>query len=138
MSVMNEPEFDLEELEEITEEPGFDEPDLEECTVAPEVEPSAEGPKTAQFVEDDIDDEDGKEESTEVVEKKHQKFIRMSEGRINKVVDDLRKIATLANGSYEYSDEEIAKMFAYLDKAMERTKTAFEKKKFMDEFSWEN
>ena len=56
------------------------------------------------------------------------KFIRLAEKRINKVAKQLHLIGNLSNKTnYAYNDEEVEKMFAYIDScaksARERFKT---------------
>lgn len=70
-------------------------------------------------------------------ETQEEKFKRISNGRIKNVVDDLRKIASLSNKArYSYTDDEIEKMFSYLQRALDKTKDSFKQEDFMEEFKW--
>lgn len=70
-------------------------------------------------------------------ETQEEKFKRISHGRIKNVVDDLRKIASLSNKArYSYTDDEIEKMFTYLQRALDKTKDSFKQEDFMEEFKW--
>ena len=60
---------------------------------------------------------------------KQQNFKRIAENRINKIVDLISKLHNLSNSSfYEYTDEQIDKMFDTLQKELDRQKEEFKKK----------
>ena len=60
---------------------------------------------------------------------KQQNFKRIAENRINKIVDLISKLHNLSNSSfYEYTDEQIDKMFEILQKELDRQKEEFKKK----------
>ena len=69
-------------------------------------------------------------------ESKHDKFIRIAEARTNKAGEMIRLIGNCANvGSYEYTEEEVKKIFAYLEKELKNARnrfagTVFEEGKF--------
>lgn len=59
-------------------------------------------------------------------ESKHDKFVRIVEARTNKAGEMLRLIGNCANtGSYEYSEEEVRKIFAYLEKELKNARNKF-------------
>ena len=60
---------------------------------------------------------------------KQQNFKRIAENRINKIIDLISKLHNLSNSSfYEYTDEQIDKMFDILQKELDRQKEEFKKK----------
>ncbi len=62
-----------------------------------------------------------------VVEAKSDKFKRLAEARVNKAIACLRSIGKLSNrGHYEYSEEEIRKIFQSLKKELEDARSEFE------------
>ena len=59
-------------------------------------------------------------------ESKHDKFIRIAEARTNKAGEMIRLIGNCANvGSYEYTEEEVKKIFAYLEKELKNARNRF-------------
>lgn len=59
-------------------------------------------------------------------ESKHDKFVRIVEARTNKAGEMLRLIGNCANtSSYEYSEEEVKKIFAYLEKELKNARNKF-------------
>lgn len=66
-----------------------------------------------------------------------EKFKRLSKTRIKYVVEDLRKISNLANkNNYFYTEDEVNKIFEYLERALSKTKQSFTQEDFMEEFKW--
>ena len=60
---------------------------------------------------------------------KQQNFKRIAENRINKIVDLISKLHNLSNSSfYEYTDEQIDKMFDIIQKELDRQKQQFKNK----------
>ena len=54
------------------------------------------------------------------------KFIRLAEKRINKVAKQLQLIGNLSNKTnYAYADDEVEKMFAYIDSCVESARERF-------------
>ena len=54
------------------------------------------------------------------------KFIRLAEKRINKVAKQLQLIGNLSNKTnYAYSDEEVEKMFVYIDSCVQSARERF-------------
>lgn len=61
-----------------------------------------------------------------IKESKHDKFIRIAEARTNKAGEMIRLIGNCANtGSYEYTEEEVKKIFAYLEKELKNARSRF-------------
>lgn len=57
------------------------------------------------------------------MENKKENFKRISENRVNKILTLLVQLTNLSNSSfYEYSDEEIEKMFSLIFKEAEKSK----------------
>ena len=54
------------------------------------------------------------------------KFIRLAEKRINKVAKQLHLIGNLSNKTnYAYNDEEVEKIFAYMDSCVQSARERF-------------
>lgn len=65
---------------------------------------------------------------------KHQKFLAASAESVRKAIVAIDKIGKYSNRrQYEYSEEEVEKMFAAIQESIDRTKEMFREKK---EFSW--
>jgi hypothetical protein len=61
------------------------------------------------------------------VEAKSDRFTRLAEARVNKAIACLRSIGKLSNrGHYEYSEEEIRKIFQSLRKELDDARSEFE------------
>lgn len=61
---------------------------------------------------------------------KQQNFKRIAENRINKIVDLISKLHNLSNSSfYEFTDEQIDKMFDIIQKELDKQKEEFKKKR---------
>lgn len=61
-----------------------------------------------------------------IKESKHNKFIRIAEARTNKAGEMIRLIGNCANtGSYEYTEEEVKKIFAYLERELKNARSKF-------------
>ncbi len=68
------------------------------------------------------------EESEEIRpdESKAEKFSRLATGRINKVLQGIENIGKLSNrSSYEYTDEQVEKMFTALQTTLDEAKAKF-------------
>jgi hypothetical protein len=71
-----------------------------------------------------------------VSETKDAKFKRIASARTSRILEDLRLIGNCANTShYSYSESDVAKIFAAIEKELKRTKSLFNKPK--TEFSLE-
>lgn len=65
---------------------------------------------------------------------KHQAFIEQSEGLVKKAILAIENVGKVANSKkFDYSEEEVEKMFAAMEEALADTKHMFKKKK---EFHW--
>lgn len=59
---------------------------------------------------------------------KHENFKRLAEKRTNNILKYLRLLGNLSNThNYEYSKEEITKIFSVIDNEMKRIKNLFKK-----------
>lgn len=59
---------------------------------------------------------------------KQQNFKRIAENRTNKILDLLSKLHNLTNLSfYEYTDEQVSKMFELIQKELDKQKEEFKK-----------
>lgn len=57
---------------------------------------------------------------------KRAKFVELAESRVNRAIRDVRLIGNLSNRSaYEYTDEDIKKMFKAIQKEIESAKGRF-------------
>ncbi|MER9800354.1 hypothetical protein NKJ36_25050 [Mesorhizobium sp. M0142] len=57
---------------------------------------------------------------------KRRKFVELVENRVNRAIKDIRLIGNLANRSaYEYSEEDVRKIFRALQKELEAAKSRF-------------
>ena len=60
------------------------------------------------------------------METKRERFVRLAEKRTNKIIDMLRLLGNLSNkGNYEYSEEDIRKIFNTLEKELKSAKDKF-------------
>lgn len=60
-------------------------------------------------------------------ETKHDKFIRLAETRTNKIIDMIQLLGNCSNQSvYEYSDQEVNKIFFAIQKELETAKQRFQ------------
>jgi len=59
-------------------------------------------------------------------ESKRDRFIRIAEARTNKILEMLRLLGNCSSRSnYEYTDEDIKKIFGALEKELKNTKNKF-------------
>ncbi|WP_296740399.1 hypothetical protein [Mesorhizobium sp.] len=57
---------------------------------------------------------------------KRQKFVKLAEARVTRAMNDIRLIGNLSNrGAYEYTDEDVRKIFRVLQKELEGAKSRF-------------
>ena len=60
------------------------------------------------------------------METKRERFVRIAETRTNKIIDMMRLLGNCANKSnYEYSDEDITKIFSTLEKELKTAKMKY-------------
>ena len=65
---------------------------------------------------------------------KNQAFLEQSEGLVKKAILAIENVGKVANSKkFDYSEEEVEKMFAAMEEALADTKHMFKKKK---EFHW--
>lgn len=65
---------------------------------------------------------------------KHQAFLEQSEGLVKKAILAIENVGKVANSKkFDYSEDEVEKMFAAMEEALADTKHIFKKKK---EFHW--
>ncbi|MCI7085388.1 hypothetical protein MR988_04665 [bacterium] len=59
-------------------------------------------------------------------ENKRERFIRIAEARTNKILEMMRLLGNCSSKSnYEYTDEDIKKIFGALEKELKNTKNRF-------------
>ena len=60
------------------------------------------------------------------MESKHEKFVRLAEGRTNRIIDSVRSLAKLANKNhYEFSNDEVQRIFTALKMEIDEAKSAY-------------
>ena len=60
------------------------------------------------------------------MESKRERFVRIAEARTNKIIDMMRLLGNCSSkSSYEYTDEDIKKIFSVLEKELRATKGRF-------------
>lgn len=75
-------------------------------------------------------------ERMRVGETPHEKFVRIATRRTQSILEKLRLLENCANTSvYEYTEEEINKIFDAIDKALKKVKQSFSKPVKAEEFS---
>ncbi len=70
---------------------------------------------------------------------KKDKFKKLSENRVNQILDKIRVLSNLANKSnYEYDDKDVNKMFLAIERALKEAKNRFQSnnKKENYKFKW--
>lgn len=59
-------------------------------------------------------------------ESKRERFVRIAEARTNKILEMMRLLGNCSSkANYEYSDEDIKKIFGALEKEIKNTKNRF-------------
>lgn len=59
-------------------------------------------------------------------ETKRERFVRIAEARTNKILDMMKLLGNCASKSnYEYTDEDVKKIFAAIEKELKNTKNKF-------------
>jgi hypothetical protein len=57
---------------------------------------------------------------------RREKFINLAEKRVNRLINEIRLIGNLSNSAnYEYSDEDVSKIFRTLDSALKESRSKF-------------
>ena len=63
-------------------------------------------------------------------ETKKAKFKRIASARTSRILEDLRLLGNCSNSStYEYTQDEVNKIFTVIEKEVKRVKTSFDKAK---------
>ena len=76
-------------------------------------------------------------ETSQQKESKKDKFLRLSQGRINKIDDAISNLENLADKHlYDYNDDQVDKMFGYLEKRLKSAKDKFRNKNSSGGFEW--
>lgn len=79
-------------------------------------------------LEDEFEGEVDNEEESNPNETKNEKFIRLAEGRMTKLLSFIRKLDNLSNrNNYEYSDEQVEQMFSAIESELAEVKANFMK-----------
>lgn len=61
-----------------------------------------------------------------MAESKRDRFIRIAEARTNKILDMLKLLGNCASKSnYDYSEEDVKKIFAVIERELKSTKSKF-------------
>lgn len=69
--------------------------------------------------------------------KKQEDFLRISQSRVNKIIEAIESLGNLSNkNKYYYTDAQVDKMFSYIEKTLEETKHNFKNKKSSGKFEW--
>ncbi len=59
-------------------------------------------------------------------ESKRDRFVRLAEARTNKIIDMMRLLGNCSNkANYEYSEEDVKKIFNALEKELKNTKNKY-------------
>ena len=61
-------------------------------------------------------------------ETKAEKFSRLAQARVNKTIHDIESIGKLSGSAYEYTPEQVDKMFSAMQGALDAAKAKYEKK----------
>jgi hypothetical protein len=64
----------------------------------------------------------------ELNEEKHRNFKRISAGRVQDITNKLRLIENLSSSNYDFTEDEIAKMFSEIDRILFAVKASFVKR----------
>ena len=59
------------------------------------------------------------------VESRRERFRRLAKKRAEKLADELRKIGNLGSQNYEYSEEEVDKLFTYIQERVQDSRSKF-------------
>lgn len=106
-------------------------------------EPRTGSPKvysTKCIQKNDIKKNDAEGKNMDNVQKqnndKAENFVRLANKRTNKILEDIEILGNLANkNQYEYTDEQVEKIFNAIEKELATTKESFKKKKPVNKFS---
>ena len=60
-------------------------------------------------------------------ETKHEKFVRLATQRGDRILRDIKLLSNLSNRkNYEYTEQEVRKIFSLIDGELRRAKTSFD------------
>ena len=60
------------------------------------------------------------------IETKRENFVRLTEQRVNVILEQFRKLGNLSNSrNYEYCEEDVKKIFSELNRVLKKMKTLF-------------
>ena len=66
---------------------------------------------------------------------KRERFIEIAGKRTNRIIDDLHLLGNCSNrNNYEYSDEDVRKMFSAIEEALRESKSRYAKTKGKTKF----
>ena len=69
------------------------------------------------------------------VEEKRERFKRVAENRTNRIIESIRLLGNCSNRSnYEYSDEDVAKIFSAIEKELKQAKLKYQTKEKKQKF----
>jgi len=62
-------------------------------------------------------------------ESKHDKFKRIATRRVRRIIRTIESLGNLSRPSYEYTDQEVEKIFSAIQETLNNTKTLFTAKR---------
>lgn len=69
------------------------------------------------------------------MKEKKERFVRIAEKRTNKILEQLRLLGNCSNkNNYEYTDEDIKKIFNVIENELKNTKIRFASKQSKEKF----
>ena len=81
--------------------------------------------------------ENKQEEKAQGTESKHDKFKRLANQRVTNAIKKIELIGNLSSSGYEYTAEEIEKIFSALQQILDNTKGRFSKSKKVESDQFE-
>lgn len=65
------------------------------------------------------------------------RFLKIASNRTNKIIDDIRLLANCSNtNNYEYTEEEVEKMFGAISAALDEAKSKFDFRSSKERFKF--
>lgn len=72
-----------------------------------------------------------------MIKSKSERFYEIAGNRTNRIIADLRLLGNCANkNNYEYTDEDVKKMFTAIEAALKESKAKFNKTKSKEKFKF--
>ena len=72
-----------------------------------------------------------------MVKTKRERFVEIAGKRTNRIIDDLHLLGNCSNkNNYEYSDEDVRRMFAAIEEALRESKGRYSKLKGKEKFTF--